>query len=187
MLKACWDCWTGSGVENGRGDGVYGTQLNGGSESVPLRPVRSTERNMFVIPRALGNGDSLEVSCTINDPNRFTANLLTGSPRPDNNNIACQIDSDFQRNEIAVRVIENGQQAIPESDQIKGEANGMMSGSSDVLLEFKFEGGYGRTTLEMCINRSFLDILELKHDVEKITFLEMLGDVKVTGLNFKFA
>ncbi|XP_063377101.1 uncharacterized protein LOC134664405 isoform X2 [Cydia fagiglandana] len=185
MLKACWDCWTGSGVENGRGDGVYGngTQLNGGSESVPLRPARSTERNMFVIPRALSNGDSLEVSCTINDPNRFTANLLTGSQRPDNNNIACQIDSDFQRNEIAVRVIENGQQAIPESDQVKGQANG----SSDVLLEFKFEGGYGRTTLEMYINRSFLDVLELKHDVEKITFLEMLGDVKVTGLNFKFA
>ncbi|KAI8424469.1 hypothetical protein MSG28_002942 [Choristoneura fumiferana] len=174
--------------DGGDNEVSYGTQLNGDSQRVPLR---TGERNMFVLPRAVNDGDSITVSGTFNNPERFTVNLLTGYTSPDYNNIACQLEANFpspsnSTNGIILRMIDNGQTEVINGTYMNHDVASLMTGST-FEITFKFETGNRGDTLSIFVKNSILEEFILKHQFDQISFLELRGDANVNGLAFQFA
>ncbi|XP_026321926.1 uncharacterized protein LOC113231681 [Hyposmocoma kahamanoa] len=192
MLKACWDCISGFNENRERqenGD-AYGTRLSGNTQNAPLWPnARYENENMFVIPRQLNSGDQIDVSGVMtHNCQSVTVNLVTGNSYPDDQNIACQVETSFSANNdrVAVRIKQNGYVEEISGDHQNLTATDFFT-SSNFTFSFSVSVSSDSHSLTVNLGDNYLTTITLKHRLEDIRFLTLYGDIeKITKLNFVF-
>ncbi|XP_048479243.1 uncharacterized protein LOC125489023 isoform X5 [Plutella xylostella] len=181
MLKGCFECLEclGNSAVRDRfeADGAYGSHIKGNSQvstALPPWPAPSRDNEtMFLLPRALRDGDSINVSVKtrgISERRQMSLNLVTGSSYIDYDNTAFKLDLDFTDN-ITVSTIHNGNN---ETISTKYITFGINIGSDNVV--------------DIYIGSTFFEQLTLKHSLDQIRYLTLEGDIiKVNQLDFVFA
>ncbi|XP_037302993.1 uncharacterized protein LOC119193488 isoform X3 [Manduca sexta] len=179
MLKACWDCIAGDRTHS---ESPYGTQLTGDIHRAPPWPrPRNEKETMLLLPKSLDSEDEVVVTGNLEgDARTLTIGLVTGMSEPDYQNVACQLDVNFPSNganNIAIKVIQNGNHELvndgkPATDYfIEGE---------EFIIRFRVRN---ENYISIYVGPSFLEQVELKHNVNDIRFLAVNGDVKIKSLN----
>ncbi|XP_030025593.2 uncharacterized protein LOC115444086 isoform X5 [Manduca sexta] len=140
---------------------------------------------MLLLPKSLDSEDEVVVTGNLEgDARTLTIGLVTGMSEPDYQNVACQLDVKFPSNganNIAIKVIQNGNHELvndgkPATDYfIEGE---------EFIIRFRVRN---ENYISIYVGPSFLEQVELKHNVNDIRFLAVNGDVKIKKFEYEFA
>lgn len=190
MLKGCFECLEclGNSAVRDRfeADGAYGSHIKGNSQvstALPPWPAPSRDNEtMFLLPRALRDGDSINVSVKtrgISERRQMSLNLVTGSSYIDYDNTAFKLDLDFTDN-ITVSTIHNGNNETISTSEA-------MNFSLEEDITFGINIG-SDNVVDIYIGSTFFEQLTLKHSLDQIRYLTLEGDIiKVNQLDFVFA
>ncbi|XP_075971680.1 uncharacterized protein LOC142973636 isoform X2 [Anticarsia gemmatalis] len=180
MWKTCWDCLLGDGI---RPEESHSIQLNGNVTQAPPWPTpRLRNEKMFILPRRLNENDTIIIHGeTLAGPKQLTVALVTGSDMPDHSNVACQLQiSYYDPDKIHLQIIENGNYETVNEEE---ETSNYFTDSS-FKIQFLVRSD---TIIDVRVGDSHLESVQLRHDINRIKFLSVHGDVnRVSRLDFNF-
>lgn len=170
MLSACWQC-------------IGGNQDINTADSVALNLPVITDKNMFLLPKALSGGDSFTVQGLIqDDPKMVTISLIGGIQAPDYGNIICKVDVEFSNGEenMTISQVTNGISEIVQQYSGTEVLNG-----SDVKIQFRARKD---DMLHLYSSfSSFIGEIPLNLNINNAKYMSFGGDLKkITELKFEF-